>query len=97
MNWQLVPAVASCELLQNLVTGTKFWSWRLDFAAKKAASSQDATSIAGISPIVCADFKGCNTGNRKPLSVLKPRVKIKITAKPHHCKPLRPPPTSYTA
>ena len=45
-------------------------------------------------------LKGCN--NRKPLSVLKPQYRklelklpqnrTKITAKPHHHKPLRPPP-----
>ena len=48
----------------ELVAGTKFWSLRLDFAAKMA-SSRDATSpcdllqglVVGTSPIVCADLK----------------------------------------
>ena len=47
----------------GLVAGTKFWSLRLDFAAKMT-SSHDATSpydllqgiVAGTGPIVCADL-----------------------------------------
>ena len=55
----------------GLVAGTKFWSLRLDFAAKMA-SSHDATSpcdllqglVTGTSPIVCADLKDLNYSDK---------------------------------
>ena len=101
VNWQLVPATSrrdqslcvNCFKIQS--QGPKFWSRRLDFAAKMA-SSHDATSpcdllhgtVAGTSPIVCADLKHIMQHMQTEQSAFKQLLFMEIITEGTNCQQL---------